>query len=123
MIKTVNGTMKTSGEMPTILFDFMATCDGFIQYIMDEFKVDESKAIHGYAALAEIVRECFKKPDRRTTIYNRVVDVLDFLAADNMNQLPNVTAKTIVIEADSPEDAMRQVKEVLNGIMEMEGDE
>lgn len=123
MIKTVNGTTTTSGDMPTIMADFLSVCDSFIQYIMDKFKVDEAKAIHGYAALVEIVGEGFKKPDRRTTISNRLIDVLDFLAADSVNQQPNATAKTIVIEADSPEDVMRQVKEVLKDIMEMEGDE
>jgi len=123
MIKTVNGTTTASGDMPTIMADFLSVSDSFIQYIMDEFKVNEAKAILGYAALAEIVREGFKKPDRRTTISNRLIDVLDFLAADSVNQQPNATAKTIVIEADSPEDAMRQVKEVLKDIMEMEGDE
>lgn len=123
MIKTVNGTTTASGDMPTIMADFLSVSDSFIQYIMDEFKVNEAKAILGYEALAEIVREGFKKPDRRTTISNRLIDVLDFLAADSVNQQPNATAKTIVIEADSPEDAMRQVKEVLKDIMEMEGDE
>lgn len=123
MIKTVNGTTTASGDMPTIMADFLSVSDSFIQYIMDEFKVNEAKAILGYAALAEIVREGFKKPDRRTTISNRLIDVLDFLAADSVNQQPNATAKTIVIEADSPEDAMRQVKEVLKDIMETEGDE
>lgn len=123
MIKTVNGTTTASGDMPMIMADFLSVSDSFIQYIMDEFKVNEAKAILGYAALAEIVREGFKKPDRRTTISNRLIDVLDFLAADSVNQQPNATAKTIVIEADSPEDAMRQVKEVLKDIMEMEGDE
>lgn len=123
MIKTVNGTTTASGDMPTIMADFLSVSDSFIQYIMDEFKVNEAKAIIGYAALAEIVREGFKKPDRRTIISNRLIDVLDFLAVDSVNQQPNATAKTIVIEADSPEDAMQQVKEVLKDIMETEGDE
>lgn len=119
MIKTVNGTTTISGDVPTIIADFLSVSDSFIQHIMAEFKVNEAKAILG----AEIVREGFKKPDRRTTISNRLIDVLDFLAADSVNQQPNATAKTIVIEADSPEDAMRQVREVLKDIMEMEGDE
>lgn len=33
------------------------------------------------------------------------------------------TTETIVVEANSPEDVMRQVKEVLTDIMKMEGDE
>lgn len=123
MIKTVNGTTTVLGDMPTIMADFLSVSDSFIQYIMDEFKVNEAKAIIGYAALTDIVMEVFKKPDRRTIISNCLIDVLNFLAVDSVNQQPNATAKTIAIEADSPEDAMRQVKEVLTDIMEMEGDE
>lgn len=123
MIKTVNGTTTALGDMPTIMADFLSVSDSFIQYIMDEFKVNEAKAIIGYAALTDIVMEVFKKPDRRTIISNRLIDVLDFLAVDSVNQQPNATAETIVIEANSPEDVMRQVKEVLTDIMKMEGDE
>lgn len=123
MIKTVNGTTTISGDVPTIMADFLSVSDSFIRYIMDKFKVNEAKAIIGHAALAEIVGEAFKKPDRRTIISNCLIDVVDFLAADSANQQPNATAKTIVIEADSPEDVMRQFKEVLTDIMEMEGDE
>ena len=123
MIKTVNGTTTISGDVPTIMADFLSVSDSFIRYIMDTFKVNEAKAIIGYAALAEIVGEGFKKPDRRTIISNCLIDVVDFLAADSANQQPNATAKTIAIEADSPEDVMRQLKEVLTDIMEMEGDE
>ena len=123
MIKTVNGTTTISGDVPTIMADFLSVSDSFIRYIMDKFKVNEAKAIIGYAALAGIVGEGFKKPDRRTIISNRLIDVLDFLAVDSVNQQPNATAKTIAIEAESLEDAMRQVKEVLKDIMETEGDE
>lgn len=123
MIKTVNGATTMSGDVPTIMADFLSVSDSFIRYITDKFKVNEARAIIGYAALAEIVREAFKKPDRRTIISNRLIDVLDFLAVDSVNQQPNATAETIVIEANSPEDVMRQVKEVLTDIMKMEGDE
>lgn len=123
MIKTVNGATTMSGDVPTIMADFLSVSDSFIRYITDKFEVNEARAIIGYAALAEIVGKAFKKPDRRTIISNCLIDVLDFLAVDSVNQQPNATAETIVIEADSPEDVMRQVKEVLTDIMKMEGDE
>lgn len=116
MIKTVNGTTTALGDMPTIMADFLSVSDSFIQYIMDEFKVNEAKAIIGYAALTDIVMEVFKKPDRRTIISNRLIDVLDFLAVDSVNQQPNATAETIVIEANSLEDAVEQIGDILKDI-------
>ena len=119
MIKTVNGKMTTSGDMPTIVSDFMSTCDNFIQYLVNHFECSKEKAIAGFSELIEIAKDGFIDYDEEREC-TRIYKSLDDLSEGGMNK---PSAKMIVIEADSPEDAIRQVKEVLKDIMETEGDE
>lgn len=122
MIKTQEGYTNFKGGAGTIIADFLSVCDGFISYLGNEFKVDETKAINGFGGMTEIVKETHNNHDEGEEVEKRLYEVLEYLTKDEIKQQPK-PLEVIVIEADSPEDAIRQVKEVLKDIMETEGDE
>lgn len=119
MIKTKWGKTECNGDFAEILADFMHLSEDFIGFLKDGFKISDEKAIVGFSELIEVVKDGFIDYDEEREC-TRIHKILEDLSENKMNQR---SAKMIVIEADSPEDAMRQVKEVLTDIMETEGDE
>ena len=109
------------GSTGTVITDFLGICSGFIGYLEDKFKCDEEKAINGMSMFVDIVKE-----DRidfnevRSAV--RVFNTLEYLEENGQSETP----ETIVVEADSLEDASKQLSEVLKKILEKaktEGDE
>lgn len=121
MIKTQKGHTKFKGSTETIIADFMSVCDGFISYLKDEFKVDEIKAINGFSSMTEIVKEAYNNHNEGK-IEKRLYEVLEYLTEDKIKQ-QSKPSEAIVIEADSLEDAMKQIGDVLKDITGMDGDE
>ena len=121
MIKTQKGYTNFKGSAETIIADFISVCDGFISYLKDEFKVDETKAINGFSSMAEIVKEAYNGRNEGK-VEKRLYEVLKYLTEDEIKQ-QSKPSEAIVIEADNLEDAMRQIGDVLKDITGMEGDE
>lgn len=121
MIKTQKGHTNFKGGAETIIADFMSVCDGFISYLESEFKVDETKAINGFSSMTEIVKETYNGRNEGT-VGKRLCEVLEYLTEDEIKHQPK-PSEAIVIEADSLEDAMKQIGDVLKDITGMEGDE
>lgn len=119
MVKTNWEKTEYNGDFAEILADFMHLSEEFIGFLKDGFKVSDEKAIAGFSGLIEVVKDGFIDYDEEME-GTRIYKILEDLSENGMNQY---SAKMIVIKADSPEDAMRQFKEVLTDIMETEGDE
>ena len=122
MIKTQKGYTNFKGDAGTIIADFLSVCDGFISYLGNEFKVDETKAINGFQGMTEIVKETYNNHDEGEEVEKRLHEVLDYLTEDKIKQ-QSKTSEAIVIEADSLEDAVKQIGDVLRDITGTEGDE
>lgn len=122
MIKTQEGYTNFKGSTETIIADFISVCDGFISYLKDEFKVDETKAINGFWGMTEIAKETYNNHDKGQGAEERLHEVLECLTEDKIKQ-QSKPSEAIVIEADNLEDAMRQIGDVLKDIAGMEGDE
>lgn len=121
MIKTKEGYTNFKGNTETIIADFMSVCDGFISYLKDEFKVDETKAINGFSSMTEIVKEACNGRSNEGKVGKRLHEVLKYLTENEIKQQPK-TSEVIVIEANSLEDAMKQIGDVLKDITGMDGD-
>lgn len=121
MIKTQEGYTNFKGSTETIIADFISVCDGFISYLKDEFKVDEIKAINGFSSMTEIVKETYNGRNEGK-VGKRLCEVLEYLTEDEIKQQPK-PPEVIVIEADSLEDAVEQIGDVLKDITGMDGDE
>ena len=120
MIKTQEGYTNFKGSTETIIADFMSMCDGFISFLKGEFKVDEIKAINGFSSMTEIVKEAYNNHNEGK-IEKRLYEVLEYLTEDEIKQQPK-PPKAIVIEADSLEDAVEQIGDILKDITGMDGD-
>lgn len=121
MIKTQEGYTNFKGSTETIIADFLSVCDGFISYLGNEFKDDETKAINGFGGMTEIVKETHNNHDEGK-IEKRLYEVLEYLTEDEIKQQPK-PPEVVVIEADSLEDAVEQIGDILKDITGMEGDE
>ena len=121
MIKTQEGYTNFKGSTETIIADFLSVCDGFISYLGNEFKVDETKAINGFSSMTEIVKEAYNGRNEGR-VEKRLYEVLDYLIKDEIKQQPK-PPEVIVIEADSLEDAVEQIGDILKDITGIEGDE
>lgn len=115
MIEIKRGTTEYNGNFAEILAYFMHLSEAFIKFLKDEFKISDENAIAGFSELIEVVKDGFIDYDEEREC-TRIYKILDDLSENGMYK---PSAKMIVIEADSPEDAMRQAKEVLKDIMEM----
>ena len=121
MIKTQKGYTNFKGDAETIIADFMSVCDGFISYLESEFKVDETKAINGFSSMTEIAKEAYNGRSNEGKVGKRLHEVLKYLTENEIKQQPK-TSEVIVIEANSLEDAMKQIGDVLKDITGMDGD-
>lgn len=121
MIRAKKGEIVMKGSMGTVITDFLGICNGFIGYLEDKFKCDEEKAINGMSMFVNIVKEDRTNLDEVMSAV-RVFNTLEYLEENGRSKTP----ETIVIEADSLEDASKQLGEVLEKILEKaktEGDE
>ncbi len=118
MLRIERGEVETSGDYGELLADVMTMCDAFIKETMDEFKVRESKAINAFSKMTEIVKDNFHEFDEEKSM-EQICEFFDYLTEYRERTKTNV----VVIEADSPEDAMEQIDRVVKDIMGMEGDE
>ena len=124
MIRAKESEIVMKGSTGTVITDFLGICSGFIGYLEDKFKCDEEKAINGMSMFVDIVKEDrIDLNEARSAV--RVFNTLEYLEENGQSETPE-TPETIVIEADSLEDASKQLGEVLKKILEKaktEGDE
>lgn len=113
MIRAKKGEIVMKGSMGTVITDFLGICNGFISYLEDKFKCDEEKAINGMSMFVDIVKEDHSDLDEVMSVV-RIFNTLEYLKENEQSEVP----ETIVIEADSAEDASKQLNEVLKKILE-----
>lgn len=113
MIRAKEDEIVIKGSTGTVITDFLGICSGFIGYLEDRFKCDEEKAINGMSMFVDIVKEDRTDLNEAGTAA-RVFNTLEYLEENGQSETP----KTIVIEADSLEDASKQLNEVLKKILE-----
>lgn len=111
--KSKKGEIVMKGSIGTVITDFLGICSGFIDYLEDGFKCDEEKAINSMSMFVDIVKEDRTDLNEAGTAA-RVFNTLEYLKENEQSEVP----ETIVIEADSAEDASKQLNEVLKKILE-----
>lgn len=113
MIRAKESEIVMKGSTGTVITDFLGICNGFIGYLEDKFKCDEEKAVNGMSMFVDIVKEDrIDLNEARSAV--RVFNTLEYLKENEQSEVP----ETIVIEADSAEDASKQLNEVLKKILE-----
>ena len=118
MIKATEGVISMEGSTGEIITAFLGICDGFVGYLEDKYKLDKEKAVTGMSMFVDIVKEDYKDPNEKRSLL-RILDTLKYLEENERSVKP----KAIVIEANSLEDAVKQIGYVLKDITEKEGDE
>ena len=109
MIKVEFGKIEMKGVYGELLANTMTICDKFIGKTMDEFGVDEAKAINGFLKMVEIVKDNFHEL-RAGKVMEQINDLFDYLVGTEGE------SNVIAIEVESTDDVTRLLEAILKGI-------